>query len=558
MRMSLITALVFTGAYAVGSCQDRGLSTPQNLRLPDVLSTPRVEFVLQQSSASASSLVGKPIEASVIVTASGANAKGEKVAASGSGTSVWNGSGSTLILTCEHVMRKMVGPKIVVSWNGEEHTAEVVNQDEPNDVAILRIAAVIPSVEIDEKPPVIGDEVTSIGNSGGDGYLTEHRHRVTEVDKDSIFTDTQTIEGRSGGGLFKNGRLIGVIKGRVKASNESVFIRASVASSLIPTGDKMSFGASQARRLVRAYSLASCVNCKKYHDAFGDGDDRTAVEWTDDPLPDWIRKSLPRGYLAPVFVWTNGTKHQWPNSSNGVTLDLLAQWTEAFDADRETQAAPVGEMALSGQSVIADVLAQIENWAGDGATATFRMIRRDAKPALLIGQTNSRTDILGKSGRIEFVLTAAKKLPVHELKFNYRFATVNGKERPFIDFDEMMIDLPDSEEPGPVGASREYGSPVLIAYTVISTVTTIYAILHPTIDIWLGEELLITGKYEAGTLSIDMGPKPPSIRAHWSFWYGLLKAEYSRPLTGVVISAEKTVAEFHKSKLYRDVVIPGL
>jgi hypothetical protein len=98
---------------------------------------------------------------------------------------------------------------------------------------------------------------------------------------------------------------------------------------------------------------------------------------------------------------------------------------------------------------------------------------------------------------------------------------------------------------------------VLIAWQVYSWGETIYEVLHPTVDLWLGNEITATAVLENESLNVQF-QKGPLVRAHWSFLWGLLKTEYSRPLTGVVLGKNGNQVQFHKSHVYRDVTIPGL
>lgn len=288
-----------------------------------------------------------------------------------------------------------------------------------------------------------------------------------------------------------------------------------------------------------------CAPCNRLKAELGNGNSRVRVKRFVAPS-DW--RPSDGGFPFVRVIDSQGNGHVL----HGVRD--LAQLERNIDRIEGEISQPVSAMevgaSFAGRAVIEAVLSQIEAIAGPDASMTFKWQRKGAKDALVMGQKFTREDIVGTSGRIEIVITSANKLPVQSIKFNYRFDE-NGK--PFIDLDETPITIPDD---GTVGSAEPVGSPFMIAWTVISTIQTIYALFNPTVDVWLGPEVTATATLKDHALIIDCGKKPPAVRLHWSFFFNLLRFEHSRPLTGGIISADQAVAQFHKSARFRDVTIP--
>ena len=73
---------------------------------------------------------------------------------------------------------------------------------------------------------------------------------------------------------------------------------------------------------------------------------------------------------------------------------------------------------------------------------------------------------------------------------------------------------------------------------------------------WLPETVVVNAKMDCGKALVDFGNDPPAVKLHWSFWLGLLKYEYKRPLTGLIIDQHGVTALFQRSSIYKDVTFP--
>lgn len=561
-------------SLAVSTAADREFVVPQRLVIPQEFQKPktlepektrpeRFQLVVPMSAKAPDAC---PLDASVIIRTVGKDQHGREITTIGSGTIVLSESGVSTVLTCAHNFRGISGASIAVTHEKKVYPAKLLRSDEPNDLAVLSVNADLPAVGLADVKPGIDATVTSVGLSGqSDDGLEEKTHRITAVDKydnpRNFESDGRQLVGRSGGGLFFNGKLCGVIQGRRNDIVRSLYvsiepIRECLGRALTPCESCAveQFGAGSRRRLVTAYSLKSCQNCKRDKDAFHDGNLNVKIDWTDDDIPKWIQKKLPHGYEAPVYVWkTDETHYQWPKSSDGITLELLEKWTEESDALREESAfsAEPQEVGASikGKELVRETLSFFLSTLGDGATAKLLLKRKGGLDALPIDKKCSRTDVLGTSGRIELSVVTSKGLPIHEIKFNYRFA----KGKVYLTIDELEVDIP---EEGVYGSAQPVGCPILVAYEILSIAYDIWQIFHPTVDVWLGETISLSAVFKKGELSVECLDPQPAVRAHWSFMMGLMKVEYQRPLTGVLLNEENAVVQFHKSRVYRDVNLP--
>jgi hypothetical protein len=198
--------------------------------------------------------------------------------------------------------------------------------------------------------------------------------------------------------------------------------------------------------------------------------------------------------------------------------------------------------------MVESVLNSVRQYFPDGSNIKIGWQRVGGKSALLVSGSHELVDILGSSGRIDMQAEGSGNLPLNKLGFGYRIQA--GKIA--IKLDEVEFALPGGDT---VSSSVEVGNPLLIAWTILGAIKNVYDVFHPTIDLYLAENIALTATI-GETCSIRFDRGEPAIRAHWAFFMGLLRVEYSRPLTGLTISSDAIGFEFHRSKIYRDVKFP--
>ena len=189
----------------------------------DVKPIPQLELIVPSIVSAAPSAC--PLDASVIVTAS--DKPNQRFI--GSGTCVASQSGVSTILTCAHTFRGLKEPTVTITHQKKVITAKLLRLDEQNDLAVLEVNADLPAVDLSATKPGVSATVTSVGISrSDDAKLEELSHKITAVDKynspRNLETDGQQVVGRSGGGLFFNGQLCGIIQVRRNDVARSIYV----------------------------------------------------------------------------------------------------------------------------------------------------------------------------------------------------------------------------------------------------------------------------------------------------------------------------------------------
>ncbi len=295
-----------------------------------------------------------------------------------------------------------------------------------------------------------------------------------------------------------------------------------------------------------------CIPCENVHAKIGAGNELVHVTRRIGPAPwmtnEWLAK-VPEGGGYPFHRWT--TSGGRDIIVYGITSIEQLERNIAENEPIEMGAKkPVEIGEIHARDLIVPALDAIKNYCGADAAFIWSWRRDNAKDALLIKTPPTREDVFGTSGRIEISVKTATNLPVKQIAFNYRF--MGG--RLFVQADEVEIEIPPE---GSFGAEpRVVGSPILIAWTIISCIWNVYELFHPTVDVWLGERISGTAQMAGDQLRFDFADKQPLVRLHWAFFFSFLKVEYNRPITGAVVSGVKAMIEFHKSRIYRDITIP--
>lgn len=145
-----------------------------------------------------------------------------------------------IIATNHHVVEGSTEVEVTVTDTGETYAAEVLGSDATRDVAVLRLeeAPTLTEVATDTAGVSVGDEITAVGDAGGDGgaltaapgTVTDEHEPVTVTNEDGSETtisnlvevDADIIAGHSGGALLdSDGDVVGM---NVAASSGTVDI----------------------------------------------------------------------------------------------------------------------------------------------------------------------------------------------------------------------------------------------------------------------------------------------------------------------------------------------
>jgi len=485
------------------------------------------------------SVAGCPLDASVIVTASD-----DKHTFGGSGTCIASHDGVATIITCNHTFRGLVNPAIYVTSEGTKHFAKLVKADDSSDLAVLEVATDLPYVDLSPVKPGVHDTVTSVGiDPKADTTLVEWSHTITAVDKynnpRNFETDGQQQPGRSGGGLFFNGNLCGIIQAKRNDVSRSIYVSIEPIREIL---NRSTVGSSQKTEVTLWMAPFFCQPCNRLNRLLGDGNDSVSVTRRVAPA-NW--QPSEGGFPFVEFATNDGKTHLLYGIES---LEHLERNIAKLEGDNASVESADSGAKLSGKPIVETFLNGMQSYFGPDATFSLKIHREGGKDAFLMGQPFTKEDLVGTSGTISVEITSTKKLPVNKFSFKYRF--VDGK--PYIDPDEIAINLSDD---GTVGAGQPVGNPIMIAWTIISTIDTTWRIFHPSVSLYLGPDIELFGKLENNGLTVDVRSNI-SVKLGWSFWMGLLKFEYSRALTGAILHPDNLGVQFHKSRLYRDVNIP--
>jgi len=145
------------------------------------------------------------------------------------GTGIVIGSDG-LVVTNHHVVEGATGITVTDPSTGAEYAAEVLGYDATQDVAVLRLedASGLDPVTTDSGGAELGDEVTAVGDAGGDGgsltaapgTVTDEHHPIAVQDETTgeatalhnlIEVSSDVVAGDSGGALLDaDGDVIGM------------------------------------------------------------------------------------------------------------------------------------------------------------------------------------------------------------------------------------------------------------------------------------------------------------------------------------------------------------
>lgn len=567
-----------------------------------------------------------PVQTSCIIGVSGKDSRGQQHQFVGSGTVVMSDGKTSTILTCAHNLRGIVNPSISITNQSRLYSGKVLRVDDANDCALLSVECCgMDATQLAAEKPNIGDSVVSVGSVSDGSTLEERQHKITSIDRynapRNYESDGHQDPGRSGGGLFKDGKLIGMIQGRVNPhptvgtinghshkcprcghvwahteggshncpkcgtyqnvvhqSNVAIAVGGPKAPEANPLyisiepiqkliGDHV-YGATQEPTIEYIAADFHCPPCNLLSDSFGFKRDAKAGStvhkngltimkrighqpWM---TADWRRTSTEE-YPLVSAVASNGKWKIWNGMQSFAELEKNCRELESSAPSIVESSAPIQPVGvkLEGKAIIEQSLALLTQYGIE--SGSFRWIRKDAKNTLPMGGKFKRSDILGKSGRIEIGVVSSK-LPIHNIAFDYRFGPgASGKESIFFKFAEFECEIP---EDGVVGdsQSKPVGFVLMTAYTIISVIYDVWEIFNPTVSAEISNDISATFKFDGTTLSVAMGDACIQLHLQWSFMFGFVKLNYFREATGLMLSAEKAVLGFHKSRFYRDVTVP--
>lgn len=228
--LAMIASLVFGGAagLAGGYVGSRGAVTPSSsTRAIEILGDSTDEVVAVAAAAALPSVVNIDVSGEQVST-EGLPEEHPSVPTQGEGSGVAYKKapdGGTYIITNNHVIEGAT-TVMVTDSTGESYPAEVVGGDGESDIAVVLVAAEIPTISIgDGEEIVVGQLAIAIGSPFGlehsvtSGVISAIHRPLTDFGGDdgeypyvdSIQTDAAINPGNSGGALVnREGKLIGI------------------------------------------------------------------------------------------------------------------------------------------------------------------------------------------------------------------------------------------------------------------------------------------------------------------------------------------------------------
>ena len=144
-----------------------------------------------------------------------------QVGRGGSGVIVHVEGGKALVLTCRHVADAVGMPTITVGGRTAKAVGDVFVDKTNADLAMFVIDADEDTVAIDVAAADVqhGDEVVQLGHPNG-GPMKGRSGLVKSLTQSRVFTSLMVATGDSGSGMFRNGKLVGIIAENTRARTE--------------------------------------------------------------------------------------------------------------------------------------------------------------------------------------------------------------------------------------------------------------------------------------------------------------------------------------------------
>ncbi len=171
------------------------------------------------------------------------------------------GAGTGMVLTPEgrvltnyHVVEATSRIRVTVAESGDTYDATLLGHDASRDVALLQLdrASGLDTVRADDEEVAIGDTVTAVGNSNGQGFIDAATGRITSLSETISVADStwggsrqlvgalessaRAVPGDSGGPMFD---AEAEVVGMTTAGSSSNDSRRSATSYAVPIDDAL-------------------------------------------------------------------------------------------------------------------------------------------------------------------------------------------------------------------------------------------------------------------------------------------------------------------------------
>lgn len=487
--------------------------------------------------------------------------------------------GYSLLLTAAHVVEGLDEKSTILAGGVE---AKRVLLDRASDIAVLWTGE-HPAVELAEVDPLVGDAVVTGGRNAA-GLLAEADDTVIAVLESSGWRDLPGVEcksfpplGRSGGGLFRNGELVGVLHFHDPKRASGVYSRSKTVRRILESVNLTGQRRATVYTGESVYGAGWCRNCGPLKNLYGEGNEGIRIEYSGAAIP-----SGPESYPAVRFFDANGTS-SYP-VKGGVyaappSLEELILLIDRNDppcvipvqrapAGARRPRQPVATSSIEGRERVEAGLNWLAGWLPDtdGVTeveqlarsrATFRWQRNGVGAfPLLAGKSWTLKELFGSHGHFR-VRIPAGRLPINEFGTGYELRKRdNGTDFAHFTPDPLGIDLPSFEGDAVSSGSAEdkaYGiDPITLGFAAIQIISGVWQLMHPEANLTLGPEIEVAGEMRGGSLFVTFSEGAPAIEVR--AWFIRAKMQ----VTSVEVSPENVRLRFAKNFLgiqHRDIAV---
>src|SRR6185437_10261819 len=275
-----------------------------------------------------------------------------------------------------------------------------------------------------------------------------------------------------------------------------------------------------------------CVACNDLKRRWGSGNADIEIEYSSEAAP-----TGPTGSYPQIRFEDDHGKWTWPavRTNEGIayqTITDLNALVRKIDANTTRYNRSYEASGVAGKIHAADKIRQgqqyFRQYIGEGNSVSILWNHSQGKVNLLAKSMPQLREIIGTTGRLQVNSPRAIGLPVKEMALNYQLIGKDVKlnMEPFtvlglvdkISLDQSNVVRDETQVVGsgatPVGIIGI--DDALLLYNIIAMCRDIFALLHPSADLMLPDEIAMTITLNGDTFTVD-SDKPISAKLTWLF-----------------------------------------
>lgn len=301
--------------------------------------------------------------------------------------------------------------------------------------------------------------------------------------------------------------------------------------------------AAKSKYKATVYTTTGCIPCKRMKDECGNGNEDLALEWKSPNV------APPNGIpqVFPVTVWTDGSG-QLRYHTGYISLKKLVELIERNNPPKSVMAAPMGSGGeFHGRAQIQALLDRAVSYVQPGTTVkTVWKRNRSGKVISLLqkGKKWDDRDVIGDSGRLTVYIDGDQKFQVTKditidtLGFAYDLQVDGNNEVLRITPDPLTVNFTRPEKVNAAVGDKVVGmDPITLAWTAISIIRFVVAILNPDVSLHLGPAVEFDTVINKDSMKIVFNNDCPSV--HITAWF-----EFVLQLDNVVVTPDLITVNF--------------